>query len=184
MSDSGTTTADDAAWWRLWATRHGVAAAVLGGVIAAHVATIFGYWFPGVGLPRLDWNTANGWVYVPFGTPLEKFAVGGLFHYLDGIIFAVALHPVLPWRNTVLGNLAKGRLRHPARHHERRLRDPAHLRPRPRHRPRHPEPGPRMEVHPRGIRLALGVRPSPGPHLQPPALTDHHGRGPAGGTRP
>ncbi|WP_328737289.1 hypothetical protein [Streptomyces bobili] len=112
MSDSGTTTADDAAWWRLWATRHRVAAAVLGGVIAAHVATIFGYWFPGVGLPRLDWNTANGWVYVPFGTPLEKFAVGGLFHYLDGIIFAVvfavALHPVLPWRNTVLGNLAKG----------------------------------------------------------------------------
>lgn len=99
-------------WWRTWATRHRVAAAVLAGVVATHVATIFGYWFPGVGLTRLDWNTANGWVYVPYASPLAKFITGGVFHYLDGILFAVvyacALHPVLPWRNSLAGNLAKG----------------------------------------------------------------------------
>ncbi len=114
MAQSRTESMDNESirWWRLWATRHRVAAALLGGVVATHVATIFGYWFPGVGLARLDWNTANGSVYVPFASPLEKFAVGGAFHYLDGILFAVvfacALHPVLPWRNTVLGNLTKG----------------------------------------------------------------------------
>lgn len=103
---------ESTAWWRTFATRHRVAAALLAGIVAVHVATIFGYWFPGVELSRLDWNTANGNVYVPFATPLEKFLVGGAFHYLDGIVFAVvfacALHPVLPWRNTVIGNLAKG----------------------------------------------------------------------------
>ncbi|MFI1702371.1 hypothetical protein ACH419_41485 [Streptomyces bobili] len=99
-------------WWRTWATHHRVAAAVLAGVVATHVATIFGYWFPGVGLTRLDWNTANGWVYVPSASPLAKFVTGGVFHYLDGILFAVvyacALHPVLPWRNSLAGNLTKG----------------------------------------------------------------------------
>jgi hypothetical protein len=84
-------------WWRIWATNHRVLAAVVAGVVATHVATIFGYWFPGIGLTRLDWNTANGWVYVPFGSPLAKFVTGGVFHYLDGIVFAVvfacALHP-------------------------------------------------------------------------------------------
>ncbi|MFI1731906.1 hypothetical protein ACH40E_22365 [Streptomyces acidicola] len=99
-------------WWRTWATRHRVAAAILAGVVATHVATIFGYWFPGVGLTRLDWNTANGSVYVPSAAPLAKFVTGGVFHYLDGILFAVvyacALHPVLPWRNSMVGNLTKG----------------------------------------------------------------------------
>ncbi|MGW0777871.1 hypothetical protein ACWD01_30455 [Streptomyces sp. NPDC002835] len=99
-------------WWRIWATNHRVLAAVVAGVVATHVATIFGYWFPGIGLTRLDWNTANGWVYAPFGSPLAKFVTGGVFHYLDGIVFAVvfacALHPALPWRNTPMGNMAKG----------------------------------------------------------------------------
>ncbi|MCX4903400.1 hypothetical protein [Streptomyces sp. NBC_00878] len=114
MSQSSTlgTENDGIHWWRTWATRHRVASALLAGVVATHVATIIGYWFPGVGLNRLDWNTANGFVYVPSSSPLEKFLVGGAFHYLDGIVFAVvfacAMHPALPWRNTGLGNLTKG----------------------------------------------------------------------------
>jgi len=98
--------------WRTWATRHRVLAALLAGLVATHIATACGYWFTGVGLARLDWNTANGFVYTPTASPVAKFLVGGVFHYLDGIVFAVvfvcALHPLLPWRNTQLGNLAKG----------------------------------------------------------------------------
>ncbi|WP_394620068.1 DUF6789 family protein [Lentzea sp. JNUCC 0626] len=99
-------------WWRTWASRHRVLAALLAGLVATHVATACGYWFTGIGLTRLDWNTANGFVYTPAAGPLAKFLVGGVFHYFDGIVFAVvfacALHPLLPWRNTQLGNLAKG----------------------------------------------------------------------------
>lgn len=102
----------ESSWWRLWATRHRVAAAVLAGLVATQLATIAGFWFPGIGLSKLDWNTANGFVYVPYASPLERFLVGGGFHYFDGIVFAVlfacALRPLLRWRDTVLGNLAKG----------------------------------------------------------------------------
>ncbi|MGW2999738.1 hypothetical protein [Streptomyces sp. NPDC001155] len=43
---------------------------------------------------------------------MQKFLVGGLSHYVDGMVFAVlhacALQPALRWRSTVRGNLAKG----------------------------------------------------------------------------
>ncbi len=98
--------------WRQWATRHRVAAALLAGLIAVHVASITGFWFGGFGLTRLDWNTANGLVYVPDAEPLPQFIIGGLHHYADGVLFAViyaiALAPFLPLRSTMLGNLGKG----------------------------------------------------------------------------
>src|SRR5262249_593302 len=73
-----------------------------------------GFWLGGVGMMRLDWNTSQGWVFVPFATPLQKFLVGGLSHYVDGMVFAVlfacVLQPALRWRRTVRGNLAQGPL--------------------------------------------------------------------------
>jgi hypothetical protein len=49
-------------------------------------------------------------VYTPGASPLVQFT-GGIFHYVDGIVFTllfvVALHPRLPWRNTSRGNMAK-----------------------------------------------------------------------------
>lgn len=98
--------------WRRWATRHPVGAALLAGLIAVHIASVLGFWLGGFGLTRLDWNTANGLVYLPEGSPLAQFLFGGLMHYIDGILFgvlfAVALHPWLPWRNTLIGNALKG----------------------------------------------------------------------------
>jgi hypothetical protein len=97
--------------WRRWATRHRAAAAMLGGLVGVHVASLFGFWFGGFGLDRLDFNTANGAVYLPQATHIQQFLVGGLSHYTDGVffglIFAVAAWPLLPLPATRLGNLAK-----------------------------------------------------------------------------
>jgi hypothetical protein len=97
--------------WRRWATRHRVLAAMLGGAVAVHVTTLLGFWFGGFGLTRLDYNTANGKVYLPDATPVQQFLVGGLSHYVDGVffavVFAIAISPRLPLRATAVGNLAK-----------------------------------------------------------------------------
>lgn len=87
-------------------------AALLAGLVATHVSTVLGFWMGDFGLTRLDWNTANGLVYLPDGAPLAQFLVGGAMHYTDGILFgvlfAVALHPLLPWASSEIGNMLKG----------------------------------------------------------------------------
>lgn len=98
--------------WRVWITRHRVVAAILAGIVATHMATIIGFFLPAVGLPKLDWPSANGGVFTPYGSAIQQFVSGSVFHYTDGVVFtvvfALALHHLLPWRNTERGNLAKG----------------------------------------------------------------------------
>lgn len=100
--------------WRRWATVHRVQAALLAGLVAVHVGTIIGFWLGDFGLSRMDWPTANGLVYVPKASPTVQFIIGGLFHYVDGVFFAVVyaigLAPFLPFRPTAAGNLAKALL--------------------------------------------------------------------------
>ena len=119
MTKDGTTSqkasrANAVGAWRGWATRHRVQAALLAGLVAVHIATIIGFWLGDVKLARMDWPTANGLVYVPHAGPLALFVIGGVFHYLDGVFFAlvyaIALAPYLPLRSTAAGNLAKGLL--------------------------------------------------------------------------
>src|SRR5947209_13611622 len=52
--------------WRVWITRHRVVAAILAGIVATHMATIIGFWLPAVGLPKLDWPSANGGVFTSY----------------------------------------------------------------------------------------------------------------------
>jgi hypothetical protein len=98
--------------WRAWVRGHTAAAALLAGLVATQMATIVGYWFPGIGLPQLDWNRVNGAIYTPKASSNVQFLSGGIFHYLDGIvfavIFAVGIFPFLKWRSSPLGNIAKG----------------------------------------------------------------------------
>src|SRR5438046_443285 len=100
--------------YRTWVTGHRISAALLAAVVATHIATIIGYWMPGIGLPQLDWNRINGSVYTPNLSPDLQFLSGGVFHYLDGIVFTVvfvvAVHPLLRWRSTTFGNALKGLL--------------------------------------------------------------------------
>lgn len=98
--------------YRRWVTDHPVASAILAGLVATHLATVIGYWLPGIGLPKLDWNTVNGAVFTPNQSPLVQFVSGGFFHYADGIVlsvvFALLMHPRLPGRNIPRNNLFKG----------------------------------------------------------------------------
>jgi hypothetical protein len=67
---------------------------------------------PGIGLPQLDWNRINGAIYTPNAAPDVQFLSGGIFHYVDGIVFtvvfAVAVYPLLRWASTPVGNALKG----------------------------------------------------------------------------
>lgn len=103
--------------WRLWVTRHPIAGALLGGFVATHIATIFGFWMGGIGLPQLNWPVVNGNVVLPKASEPVKFVVGEVFiHGLDGVvftlIFAVVLFPLLTrlMRGNLSGpaNMAKG----------------------------------------------------------------------------
>lgn len=99
--------------WRIWVTRHPIAGALLSGFVATHVATIFGYWFPGIGLPQLNWPLVNGAVVLPKSSPVSQFVVGELFiHGMDGVVFtlvfALMIFPMLTRNCSPLGNMLKG----------------------------------------------------------------------------
>jgi hypothetical protein len=99
---------------------------VFAGILATHIATITGYWYHGIGLPDLDWPRFNGYLLLRAGVlsaggevPADVFAapdttrllLGWAAHTVTGVVFAavfvMAIRPLLPWRNTVLGNAAK-----------------------------------------------------------------------------
>jgi uncharacterized membrane protein YagU involved in acid resistance len=78
------------------------------------MATVFGFWETGIGLPKLDWPSTNGHVYTPFSSHTVQFFSGAAFHYADGMVFAmifvILLHRKLPFPSTPLGNIGKSLL--------------------------------------------------------------------------
>lgn len=105
--------------WRTYATRHRLVAAIVGGLVATHVATNTGMWYHGIGLPDLNFNILNGFLVfgnsamAPTGMsdPVMLTLFGGVAHYAQGVAFALiyafGIHPLLPIPNTVAGNFAK-----------------------------------------------------------------------------
>ena len=97
--------------WRAWVTGHPIASSLLAGAVATQLATVFGIWFRGFGLPTLSWPAVNGAIIFPTGSPVAQFAAGELVHTADGVVFALLfallVHPRIPLPNTILGNLAK-----------------------------------------------------------------------------
>ena len=104
--------------WRAWVAGHPIGGSLLAGAVATQFATVFGIWFPGFGLPSLNWPVANGELIlgIQVGTPptAATYLVGELSHFTDGLffalLFALLFHPLVPLRNTMTGNLLKALL--------------------------------------------------------------------------
>ena len=157
--------------YRTWVRDHRVSAALLAGLVATHLATVVGYFMPGIGLPQLDWNRINGAIYTPKASPDVQFLSGGVFHYVDGIVFtvvfAVAVYPLLRWRSATFGNALKGLFFFGtilATLSCAFMIPPGVLPRRPR---RLLQPPPRLEAGAGRVRVALGVRTEPRHDLQP-----------------
>ncbi|MGB6453292.1 MAG: hypothetical protein WBH47_02275 [Streptosporangiaceae bacterium] len=100
--------------WRAWVVAHPVGSSLLAGGVATQFATVFGIWFKGFGLPTLNWPTVNGALIIPTASPGAQYFAGWISHFADGVffalLFALFFHPLVPLRNTILGNIIKAML--------------------------------------------------------------------------
>ncbi len=97
--------------WRVWVTKHPVGAALWAGLVGGQIATLWGIWFPGVGLPALNWPLATGATIDPKGSVPVQFVMGEFFHGLDCVIFALLfalfIFPLMGKLVTPAMNMAK-----------------------------------------------------------------------------
>ena len=100
--------------WRRIVAERPILGAVVAGFVAMQIATVTGYWYSGINLSNLDWPAFNGALIIPNGSPGQQLVVGAIFHALTAmcfaIVFALLIHPLLPWRNTTAGNMVKALL--------------------------------------------------------------------------
>ena len=100
--------------WRAWLAGHPIGGSLLAGAVATQFATVFGIWFRGFGLPTLNWPVVNGQLIIPTASPGVQYFAGWISHFADGVffalLFALLFHPLVPLRNTLLGNLLKALL--------------------------------------------------------------------------
>jgi hypothetical protein len=80
-----------------WLYQHPVRGAALAGFVATQIATIWGYYAKGIGLPSLPFPNYNGALFAPasvakdfsnFGNP-GNFFVGQSIHMVNGIVFGL-----------------------------------------------------------------------------------------------
>ena len=65
-------------------------AAIWSGILATFVATVTGYWFEVIGLPRLDFATWNGALLVPNDASITfMWSVGVLQLFGGGVVMAI-----------------------------------------------------------------------------------------------
>jgi hypothetical protein len=97
--------------WRVWVTKHPIGGALIAGFVATHIATVFGVWFHGIGLPDLNWPLANGAVVDPKGSFMNQWLLGEFIHGFDGLVFtllfALFIFPLFKIGNSSGANMAK-----------------------------------------------------------------------------
>ena len=108
------TPAEGVVHWRAWVTKHPIGGAAVAGLIATWIATLFGFWLPGIGLPQLSWPIVNGLVVLPKSSPAVQFSAGEFIHGIDGVVFviffALFLFPYLGRSRSAGSNMARAML--------------------------------------------------------------------------
>jgi hypothetical protein len=102
--------------WRAEVTNRRLAYALLAAFVATHMATVSGYWYKIIGIPVLGWPQFNGILLLGHpgakATATQEFWAGSVYHFLTGIcyglIFVFLIHPLIPIKNTLMGNIGKG----------------------------------------------------------------------------
>ncbi len=101
--------------WRAEVSRRRLTYGLLAAFVATHIATVSGYWYKIIGIPVLGWPGFNGILLLGHtgagANGTQQFWAGSVYHYMTGIcfglIFVFLVHPLLPFRNTLLGNVGK-----------------------------------------------------------------------------
>jgi hypothetical protein len=100
--------------WRVWITKHPIGGAALAGFMATWIATIFGFWLGGIGLPQLNWPIANGSVVLAKSSAAVQFTAGEFIHGIDGIVFTIIvatfIFPMLGRARTPAANMGRALL--------------------------------------------------------------------------
>jgi hypothetical protein len=106
--------------YKHWVYRHPIAGAALAGVIATQMATIWGYYGKGIGLPSLPFPNYNGALFAPTSVAPDfsdfgntgSFFVGQSIHFVNGIVFALIFallaYKTLPTIGRKYASLQKG----------------------------------------------------------------------------
>lgn len=111
--------ASNATRWRRLANERPVAMVLLAGVLATHIATVFGFWFHGLGLTNLDFPRFNAYLLyrvsegaIETATSTVQLVLGWTVHMFTGVmwavIYAVVVVPMLKWRNNHMKALVWG----------------------------------------------------------------------------
>jgi len=105
---------DPGTHFRAWVTKHPIGGAALAGFMATWIATIFGFWLGGIGLPQLDWPIANGSVVLAKSSAAVQFSAGEFIHGIDGIVFTIIvatfIFPLLGRSRAPMANMARALL--------------------------------------------------------------------------
>ena len=102
--------------WRGTVSQHRIGFALLAAFVATHMATVSGYWYKILGIPVLGWPQFNGILLMGHTgsstNGAQQFWAGSVYHFLTGLcyglVFVFLIHPLLPIKNTVAGNISKG----------------------------------------------------------------------------
>ena len=161
--------------YRNWVYNHPVAGGAFAAFVATQIATIWGYFAIGIGLPSLPFPNYNGVLFAPASVAADfsnfgnvgSFFVGQSIHFVNGIVFglwfALVVYNQIPTFFPKMKSIQKGLLfGDRADDHQHRLPVPVRVRAKVRLRPLQLRRQ-RVRQQPRSLEAAIC-----GPALAPP----------------